>query len=134
QIHRVEYDVYIEQVWRPEEWERVQQLEFDWDGRRWAVDRPAELGDLHFLWISGVPTGGGTLQLVLVRHESVWGRLKRLFGKVPLDLVESDGEAEVVGTAPDSPAADEGRPGRAAGGPPPAGDHPDGGTDGVALS
>jgi hypothetical protein len=129
-IYRVEYDVYIEQVWRPEKWERADRIEFDWDGRRWSVDRPAELGDLHYLWVGGVPTGGGSVQLVLVRHESLWGRLKRLLGKVPLDLLESEGDARVIGSAPGSPAADEGRPGRAAGGPPLAvGDREEGGRE-----
>jgi hypothetical protein len=117
-VYRVEYDVYVEQRWRQEELREVERVEFDWDGRRWAVPNPGDLGDIHYVWVNGVDSGGGWLQLVLVRDLSLLERMKRAFRKEPLDLVESELEAVVVGEAPDSPGADDGRPGRAAGGPP----------------
>jgi hypothetical protein len=117
-VFRVEYDVYIEQHWREEEFEQVERLEFDWDGKRWALSNPGDLGDLHYIWLRGMNTGGGWLQLVLIREVPFTQRIRRFFRKEPLDLVESEAEPVAVGEAPDSPAADEGSPGRAAGGPP----------------
>ena len=119
-VFRVEYDVYIEQRWDEAAFSGRERLEFDWDGRRWAIPSPGDLGDVHYVWVDGVPTGGGTLQLVLVREIPFLERVGRFLRKEPLDRVESEAQAQVVGDAPDSPAADQGRPGRAAGGPPPA--------------
>lgn len=121
-IHRVEYDVYIVQHWRRDRFERKrdagESLEFEWDGRRWAMPFPEELGDIHYLWLNGVEAGGGWVQLVLVRDRPLMERLKGWFRKEPLDLIESEAEPRVIGDAPDSPDASDGAPGRAAGGPP----------------
>ncbi len=120
-VYRVEYDVYLEQRWTDDAFAQARTLEFDWDGARWSIPRPEELGDLHFVWVHGVDSGGGWLQLVLVRERPFLDRLKELLkaGEVrSLDLVESEAEAERVGDAPGSPGPMDGRPGRAAGGPP----------------
>ena len=118
-VFRVEYDVYVEQLWEEGGFLEADALEFEWDGKRWAIPNPGDLGDLHYVWIHGVATGGGWLQLVLVREIPFTERVKRFFRREPLDLVESQAEARVVGEAPDSPSALDGAPGRAAGGPPP---------------
>jgi len=119
-VFRVEYDVYIERRWRPGELADAETIEFDWDGRRWAIPAPPpeELGDLHYIWIHGLDAGGGWVQLVLAREVSLLERLKRFFRKESLDLVESEAEPVPVGEAPDAPGPEDGRPGRAAGGPP----------------
>ena len=117
-VFRVEYDVYIEQRWTDEAFEATDRFEFDWDGRRWAIPNPGELGDLHYVWVKGVDSGGGALQLVLVRELPFLARLKRLWRREPLDLVESEATATMVADAPGSPGPEDGRPGRAAGGPP----------------
>ncbi len=117
-VYRVEYDVYLEQEWDEASFGRAERLEFDWDGRRWAIPRPEELGDLHFIWLHGIDSGGGWAQLVLVRRRTFMERVKGFFGGSDLDLIESEAEPEVVGEAPGSPGPDDGRPGRAAGGPP----------------
>ncbi len=117
-IHRVEYDVYIEQAWREEDFVAESEIFFDWDGSRWSFPRPEELGDLHYIWLHGVEAGGGWVQLVLVRERPLMERIRNFFAKDPLDLVESEAEPRIVGEAPDSPSASDGAPGRAAGGPP----------------
>jgi hypothetical protein len=124
-ISRVEYDVYVEQRWDEEAFGEAGRVEFDWDGKRWAIPRPEDLGDVHYVWIHGVETGGGWLQLVLVREIPFMEKVRRLFRKEPLDLVESEAEATPVGDAPASPSALDGAPGRAAGGPPGAGSEDD---------
>jgi hypothetical protein len=117
-VRRVEYDVYIEQEWDEAEFAAADRIEFDWDGRRWAIPRPEELGDLHFVWVHGVDSGGGWVQLALVRRRRLMERVRGFFGGSDLDLIESEAEPEVVGEAPGSPGPDDGRPGRGAGGPP----------------
>ena len=120
-VFRVEYDVYIERRWRPGELSDAETIEFEWDGRRWAIPAPPpeDLGDLHYIWIRGLDTGGGWLQVVLAREVSLLERVKRFFRKESLDLVESEAEPVAVGEAPEAPGPEDGRPGRAAGGPPP---------------
>jgi len=118
-IYRVEYDVYIEQSWTPEELSEAEAVEFGWDGGRWRIPAPEELGDLHYIWLHGLDAGGGWVQLVLARKQSFWEKARRALRKEPLDLLESEAEPERVGDDPDAPGPDDGRPGRGAGGPPP---------------
>lgn len=121
-IFRVEYDVYIEQSWSQADFDRAraadEPIEFEWDGRRWAIPAPESLGDVHFIWLHEVEAGGGWVQLVLVRRRPLPERIRSWFQKAPLELLESEAEPVVVGEAPDSPGASDGAPGRAAGGPP----------------
>lgn len=118
-VYRVEYDVYIEQSWTPEELAEAEAVEFGWDGGRWRIPSPEELGDLHYIWLHGLDAGGGWVQLVLARKQSFWEKARRALRKEPLALLESEAEPERVGDDPDAPGPDDGRPGRGAGGPPP---------------
>ncbi len=117
-VFRVEYDVYIESPWRGGELAEAGRAEFEWDRARWAVPVPGELGDIHYIWVDGLDSGGGWLQLVLVRERPLLDRVRRFFRKEELDLLESEAEPVRVGDAPESPGPLDGRPGRAAGGPP----------------
>lgn len=118
-VYRVEYDVYIEHRWRPSRSSGLpESVEFDWAGHRWSVPMPEDPGEIHYVWLDGLDAGGGWLQLVLVREFSLKERLRRFFGQTSLDLAESEAEPVRVGDAPDSPGPEDGRPGRAAGGPP----------------
>ena len=95
-VYRVEDDIYIEQRWRWNQFRTRERLEFDWDGQRWAILRPAELGDVHYVWVRGPDTSGGQLQLVLVRELSMWERVGRLLARAPFEMMESEGEADLV--------------------------------------
>lgn len=123
-LFRVEHDVYVEQRWTAQDFFQARALFFDWDGIRWRIDRPEDLGDLHWIWIHGVETAGGSLQLVLIQERPLTRRLARWVwhrrSGQGLELLESDAEASPVGQAPGSPGPWEGRPGRGAGGPPPS--------------
>lgn len=99
-VYRLEKDVYIEQLWRPETFEARESLEFEWDRRRWRIPRPERLGDLHYVWVEDVDLGGGSLQLVLVRRLSMWQRATRLRRRTPLDLLESASRARPVESGP----------------------------------
>jgi hypothetical protein len=126
-VYRVEYDVYIEQRWSDAAFEAASTLVFDWDGARWSIPRPEALGDLHWVWIHGVDAGGGWLQLVLVRERPLLARIRGFFSSGDargLELLESEAEATRMGDAPGSPGPLDGRPGRAAGGPPPGAEAP----------
>jgi hypothetical protein len=107
-VYRVEKDVYIEQAWRPEAFADAKTIEFDWDGRRWSVDRPGELGDVHYIWVHDLDAGGGWLQLVLLRSEGWRERIGRMMRRQPPDLRESEGQARQIGEAPGSPGPDQG--------------------------
>ncbi len=96
-LFRVEYDFYIEQVWTEEEFQRKRELEFEWEGERFTMPSPGDLGDVHYVWISGAGPERGSLQLVLVREVPLRERLRRLFRKVSPDLVESEAEARRIG-------------------------------------
>jgi hypothetical protein len=119
----VEYDVYIEQRWRDDDFIRAEAVEFEWGGGRWSIPRPETLGDLHYVWVEELETGGGWLQLVLVRELPFLRRLMRIWRRDEPDLLESDAVPTRVADAPNSPGADDGSPGRAGGGPPRAERH-----------
>ena len=124
-VFRVEYDVYVEERWREEAFQKAEVIEFDWDGGRWTIPRPEVLGDLHYIFVEAVETGGGWLQIVLVREVPFFERLRHLWKKSSPELLESEAIATRVGEAPGSPGADDGRPGSGGGGPPRrAGDAP----------
>jgi len=107
-VYRVERDVYIEQPWRPDDFERARAIEFEWDGRCWAIDRPEELGDVHYVWIHDLDAGGGRLQLVFLRNVGGWERLWRVWRRQPPNVLESEAEPREVGSAPGSPGPDDG--------------------------
>jgi len=99
-VFQVEYDIYIESRWREEAFQAAETIAFLWDGGLWSIPRPEELGELHWVWISGVPLEGGTLQLVLVRERSFLERLRARFGAGAGDrgpvLLESEAEAHRI--------------------------------------
>ncbi len=99
-VYQVEYDLYLERRWREGEMAPGETLRFEWEGHPFTIPAPEELGDLHFVWVNGIPMGGW-LQVVLVREFGVGERLRRFFRKAPLDLLESEAEA----TFPEGPPA-----------------------------
>ncbi|MEX2526921.1 MAG: hypothetical protein WEA09_04725 [Gemmatimonadota bacterium] len=92
-VYRVEYDYYLEQEWREEDFAAAREITFRWHGGEWAIPRPDTLGDVHFVWVHGVDVGPGTLQLVLLREKSLRKAVSRFFqGRGP-ELLESEAEA-----------------------------------------
>jgi predicted Zn-dependent protease with MMP-like domain len=95
-LFQVEYDFFLEQVWTREGFEATREISFQWHGLDYRVPRPETLGDLHYLWVTGVEVGPGTLQLVLVRRRSWWERLRGLRGGRGLELMESTAVAKMA--------------------------------------
>lgn len=119
-VYRVEYDIYIERRESRERFRELGEVEFEWDEHRWTVLVPERVGDVHFIRIPKLDAGGGWLTLVLVREQSLAERIKRIWRRRPLEILESEADARRVGEAPGAPGPEDGRPGRAAGGPPAA--------------
>ena len=91
-LYRVERSWYLEQVWSSADFAEASGIDFEWEGSRYRIDRPRTLGDIHFVWISGVELGEASLELVLVRQRSWWEDVKRLAGTYRPEVYESEAE------------------------------------------
>lgn len=99
-LFQVEYDFFLEQEWSREDLQAARHIDFEWHGQGYRVSRPPLLGDIHYLWVTGVEVGPGALQLVLIRRRSLLERLKGVGKGRELDLRESEAAAERVAAAP----------------------------------
>lgn len=99
-VYRVEASHYLEQIWRQDDFERADSIEFDWYGERFRVPKPEALGDVHFVWPRGLDKGSETLELVLVRRRGWWEDAKRLIGASRPLVYESEAEVERIGRVP----------------------------------
>lgn len=93
-LFQVEYDFFLEQSWTRDAFEATSWIRFSWHGVEYRMARPGTLGDLHYVWVSGVEVGPGALQLVLVRRRGLRERIRGPGKGVGLDLWESEGHAE----------------------------------------
>jgi len=91
--YAVEDAVYIEQLWTPAGFARARSLGFSWAGRRFAADRPAELGDVHFVRIADGVVPPPFLELVLVRKSGWLQRVRRFLGGGEICIFESEARA-----------------------------------------
>lgn len=92
-VYDVEGDRYVEQLWREADFALADHLELTWEGRRYRLDKPATLGDVHFVWAAGLDA---PVELVLVRKRSWWEDVRRLVGTSRPVVLESEVEAEAV--------------------------------------
>jgi len=93
-VFRVEHDCYLEQLWSGSDFAAAEVIDFAWRGTRYRVRRPDTLGDVHFVFVGVLDSGGESLELVLVRRRSWWEDLVRLTGVSRPVVLESDVEAE----------------------------------------
>ena len=89
-MYRVEDDVYIERVLRATEFDRLEEIDFTWEGQNYRIPRPEQLGDVHFVVVEGIDA---YLQLVLVRQTSWRRRLGRVLRSESPLVLESGAEA-----------------------------------------
>lgn len=88
-VYRVETDLYVEQRWRADAFDRAERLEVEWEGAVWWFPKPEELGDLHFVQIEGIPSESGIVEVVLVRERPFLERLRSMARGGRLDVRES---------------------------------------------
>ncbi len=67
-------------------------IDFALQGRWYSIPSPPELGDLHFIAITGLPLEGPRVEVVLVRRRSWFEDAKRLFQSSRLRVLESRAE------------------------------------------
>lgn len=82
-VRVVEDQVFIEQPWSEKEFRQVEELEVSWQGRRYAVPRPGELGDVHFILLEGISPEPPTVELVLTRRRGWRDRAGQLLSGAP---------------------------------------------------
>lgn len=93
-VYVVEGGQYLEQVWEAKAWEGADAIEFDWRGATYRIQRPSELGDVHFVLMHGPGLEDEALELVLVRKRGTWDTLKGAFGATRAPVVlESEADA-----------------------------------------
>ena len=96
-IYAVEDEVYIEQRWKSEDFDRAQGISFSWAGRSYETGHPVELGDFHFIQIVDGIAAPPYIEVVLVRRSSWRETLRRGLAREGLEIYESDAVAcEVV--------------------------------------
>lgn len=96
-VYRVEREYYVEQVWSAEDFEAASHIELSWRGRRWRIERPDRLGDIHFVFLGQLDEREPeVVELVLVRKRSWWKDLARLTGASSPLVLESEAVAEPV--------------------------------------
>jgi hypothetical protein len=92
----VEDHAFVERVLSAAAFDDVREIRFPWHGRSWAVERPDELGDVHYVLVEGVADAPATLELVLVRKRSWWEDVRRLLGSSRPRVLESEARARAV--------------------------------------
>jgi len=96
-----EDQVYIERELSAGDFEAAERVDFRWAGRRYAIPRPDELGDVHFVWVTGgLEKEPPFLEVVLVRTRSWWEDAKRLFSSSKPRVLESEAQARPVEDTP----------------------------------
>ena len=89
-LFQVEHDVYLEQLWSPDDFTRSHPLTFWLHDLEWEIPTPPELGDIHFVFVDGIDVGPGELQLVLIRRRDWRDRLHDLAEGIVPDILESE--------------------------------------------
>jgi predicted Zn-dependent protease with MMP-like domain len=90
---RVEDKVYIERVLTADAFERLEEIEFTWEGQSYRLPRPRELGDVHFIVVDGTDPN---VQVVLVRRASWRQRLGGVLSSRGPTVLESGAEARLL--------------------------------------
>ncbi|GMV08076.1 MAG: hypothetical protein AMXMBFR53_43510 [Gemmatimonadota bacterium] len=93
-VFRVERNFYVERGLTAREFDEAEWIEFAFQGARYRLPRPEELGDVHFVWAQGLDLEDTTLEVVLVRKRSWWEDARRLFGTYRPVVLESEATAE----------------------------------------
>jgi hypothetical protein len=94
--YAVEETRYLEQSWRPRDFDAAEHIDFPWRGVTYRIARPAQLGDVHYVLILGPDFEEEPLELVLLRKRSLGEAVKRIARPEDVLVMESEAEAERV--------------------------------------
>ena len=87
----VDRDVFIEVPIGQADFDRLRSIRLRWDGEELEVERPAELGDVHYLRAKDFePGSGGELFAVLVRKRGAREWLRGIIRREELRVLQSD--------------------------------------------
>ena len=92
-MYRVEDEVYIERVLTAGEFDRLESIDFTWEGQSYRIPRPEELGDIHFVVVEGTEP---YIQVVLIQRASLRRRLRGALRSEGPVLLESGAAARRV--------------------------------------
>jgi hypothetical protein len=95
-VYVVEDRAFVEVECSGPVFENTEDVRFRWRGGEWAVPRPDELGDVHFVRVEGVEGAPPVLELVLVRRRSWWEDVGRLFGSAQPRVLQSEARATPI--------------------------------------
>ena len=100
----VDGDVFVEITLSDGEFERMEEIQADVDGRRVSLPRPERLGDVSFLFLEEFRPGPGETAVVLVRRRGAMESLRGLFHRDAPEVLEWSVEPEDwdVADAPDA--------------------------------
>lgn len=85
-----ESQVFLELEWSGSE--PPDYAAFELEGEPFQVVVPRELGDVHYLTVTGLPDDVADVDVVLVRRDSRLKRLGRVMGRSPLTTTQSSAE------------------------------------------
>lgn len=89
--------VFIEIVLSASDLKLRDGIDFALQGRWYTIPAPAELGDVHFVRVDGLPLEGARVEVVLVRKRSWIEDARRLFGSSRPRVLESEARVEERG-------------------------------------
>jgi len=95
-VYSIEQDLYLEQRWESGDFAAQERLAFELEGRWWAIPRPSDLGDVHFVSVALAARTQETVQLVLVKETPLWDRIRHFRKRRPLHVLETESNAVVV--------------------------------------
>lgn len=93
-VYEVEGAFFVERLVTAEDFASAEVIDFDFRGESWAIPRPSELGDVHFVWVENVGGGGESLEVVLIRRRRFREQVGRLLGRRETVVLESSAPAE----------------------------------------
>lgn len=96
-LFQMEDHYVLEQSWREEDFLSVSEIRFTVGGRCFRIPRPRELGDVHFVRVTGVLRDDVDFQLALVRRRRWWREALRGAGGSRPRIVESESRGRECG-------------------------------------
>jgi len=96
-VRVVESHVFLERLKTERTFLAEDVVRFRWAGRGYEIDRPVEIGDVHFIEIvEGVADAPPVLEIVLLRKRAWWEDVWRLFERSRPRALESSSVARPV--------------------------------------